>query len=790
MCQPSFRGARFSRVGWLAGAWLVLVPLLARPAAAERPVLTTDSLTDPYCQVTNAATTAVARPLPASTRRMIERLAKIREAANPGSMAYLNDRMIPVLRRQLSETVDARHRISLRFDLGRQMLYAGHPLDALREFDGIDQTLADLGLQLTGLRASQAQLNRAVALLRLGEQENCITNHHADSCLFPIEGGGIHRLQRGSRGAIQVLTELLKSAPGDLQARWLLNLAYMTLGEWPAQVPPTWVIGPEVFRSQYDIGRFPDVAGSLGVDVDDLAGGCILDDFDNDGFIDLVASSWSLTGQLRYFRQSGDGRFVERTAEAGLLGMVSGLNIQQTDYNNDGWLDLWILRGAWLGPAGRIPNSLLRNNRDGTFTDVTEEAGLLSAHPTQASTWFDYDGDGWLDVFIGNESWDRADPDLSELYHNNRDGTFTECARMSGIGVAAIVKGVTSGDYDNDGRPDLYLSCRNRPNLLFRNEGAGGTNAAGEVTWRFRNVTSEAGLNDLVYSFPTWFFDYDNDGDEDLFVSGYMIRDVGDVAADYLGLPHQGAKARLYRNLGDGRFENVTRAAGLDRICHTMGSNFGDLDNDGWLDFYLGTGDPDFATLIPNRMFRNSGGRSFQEVTTSGGFGHLQKGHGVGFADLDHDGDQDIYQVVGGAFVGDRYPNALFLNPGHGNRWLKLHCVGQRSNRAAIGTRIKVTVQTPEGQRSIYKTVSSGGSFGSSPLRQEIGLGQATSILKVELHWPATGIRQEFTDLQPNRAYRLVEGVDQAVPLRLPTLRFDTSAPPAHLHLAGPKLPL
>src|SRR5262249_28575698 len=178
-------------------------------------------------------------------------------------------------------------------------------------------------------------------------------------------------------GAIAVLTEQLHESPQDLSARWLLNLAHMTLGEYPDKVPTQWLIPPKVFASEYDLPRFPDVAGQLGLDVDDLAGGCILDDFDNDGFIDIVASSWGFNGQLRYFHNDGNGRFTERTGEAGLLGLTGGLNIQQTDYNNDGWLDIWILRGAWLGKEGRIPNSLLRNNGDGTFTDVTEEAGLL-----------------------------------------------------------------------------------------------------------------------------------------------------------------------------------------------------------------------------------------------------------------------------------------------------------------------------------------------------------------------------------------------------------------------------
>src|SRR5205823_12826185 len=155
---------------------------------------------------------------------------------------------------------------------------------------------------------------------------------------------------------------------------------------------------------------------------------------------------------------------------------------------------------------------------------------------------------------------------------------------------------------------------------------------------------------------------------------------VGDIAADYLGVPNQAELPRLYHNNHDGTFTDVTRAARLDKVLHGMGSNFGDLDNDGFLDFYLGTGNPDLSTLIPNRMFRNNEGKFFQDVTTSGGFGHLQKGHGVAFADLDNDGDQDILANLGGAYTGDIYRKALFENPGNSNRWLKLKLVGLQSN--------------------------------------------------------------------------------------------------------------
>jgi hypothetical protein len=180
--------------------------------------------------------------------------------------------------------------------------------------------------------------------------------------------------------------------------------------------------------------------------------------------------------------------------------------------------------------------------------------------------------------------------------------------------------------------------------------------------------------------------------------------------------------------------------------------------------------------LVPNRMFRNVEGKYFQDVTTAGGFGHLQKGHGVGFADLDNDGDQDIYESIGGAFAGDTAFNVLFLNPGNTNHWLKLKLVGDKSNRVAIGARIHITIQTPGGLRHIFRTVSSGSSFGNSPLRQEIGLGDATKIETVEINWPASGVRQVLKGLLPDHFYRVHENDSQASDWNFKRIHFDLKA--------------
>jgi hypothetical protein len=337
------------------------------------------------------------------------------------------------------------------------------------------------------------------------------------------------------------------------------------------------------------------------------------------------------------------------------------------------------------------------------------------------------------------------------LYRNQRDGTFRNVSASVGLHDLGFVKGAAWGDYDNDGRPDLYVSQLGERNRLFHNEGG-----------KFRDVTVAAGVSEPVQSFATWFWDYDNDGWLDLFVAAFQVDRLSDIPALHLNLPVSSERPRLYHNNHDGTFTDVTRAMGLDRAVLIMGANYGDLDNDGWPDCYLGTGEPDFRALLPNRMFRNDAGRRFQDVTTSGAFGHLQKGHAVSFGDIDNDGDQDIFAKMGGAYEGDAFRSVLFENPGHGNHWLTLLLKGVNANRAAIGARIRVRA----GGRDIYHLVGSGGSFGANSLQAEIGIGRAPAVDEVEIRWPGSGRVQLVRELKADHVYRLEEGVSEVQTLR------------------------
>jgi hypothetical protein len=649
-------------------------------------------------------------------------------------------------------------RISYLGTLGQEMIYAGDTEEAINLLETLREQLEESSHELQQRFTENVLDLLALAYLRLGEQENCILNHSAESCLFPIRGDGIHTLTRGSEMAIEYYERLLAEwRPDDLELIWLLNIAYMTLGKHPDEVPDQWLIPAEHFEEDLSFSRFHDIAPGVGLaDEMALSGGSVTEDFNNNGLIDIMASSWGLSDQLRYFENTGEGYFVEMTEEAGLTGITGGLNLIHADYNNSGYPDVFVLRGAWLSQAGHHPNSLLRNNGDGTFTDVTESAGILSFHPTQTAVWADFNNNGWLDLFIGNESTPQ-DPHSSELYLNNKDGTFSNATLQAGVSLNRYVKGVTAGDFNNNGYQDLYISVLDGPNILLLNNGPNNQGVP-----LFLNVSERAGVTEPYISFPTWFWDYNNNGWLDIFVSGYDVSNA-DVAREYLGMTVEAEMPRLFRNNGDGTFTDVTYETGLNKVMYTMGSNFGDLDNDGYLDFYVGTGDPDMRALMPNRMFRNTGGSHFEEVTASGGFGHLQKGHGVSFADLNNNGHQDIFTVIGGALEGDVYMNALFENPGNNHNWITLRFEGVMSNRSGIGNRIKVTVREADTLRTIHRSVTTGGSFGSSALQVEIGLGNAVEITEIEVYWPASEIRQQFNGVEMNRFYHVKETEDALI---------------------------
>ncbi|MEM1248316.1 MAG: CRTAC1 family protein [Acidobacteriota bacterium] len=698
-----------------------------------------------------------------SHERMLDVLEGIRQSTATQNH-WLGDAAARELERELAlldAGSDPARRYPLLTRVAENHLRLGEERQAIDRFEEAIALASRFGPSFPADRLAELHFRTGVAYFRFGETANCATRHVAESCILPIRGDAIHTDPAGSRGAIRylglVLDAVPRTEPLHIKAVWLYNLAHMTLGEYPSGVPADFRLPEEIFSSESDFQPLRNVAPERGIASFNLSGGAAIDDFDGDGHFDLFTTTFDAGGEPRFFHGGGDGTFEDRTAEANLEGLYGGLNLIHADVDNDGDNDVFVLRGAWLAAEGCQPNSLLLNDGKGRFTDVTFAAGLAEpAYPTQTAAWADFDGDGWLDLFVGNEhgesppGYEAEGQNFeapSQLFRNRGDGTFEEVASRAGIALKAFVKGSVWGDIDADGDPDLYVSVLGGANRLYVNRGDG----------TFIEKADELGVAGPRNSFPVWFWDFDNDGRLDLYVPSYRgsVDGVALVAATYFGMSVPYDMPALYRGT-EGGFQDVAQSMGLDTLHLPMGSNFGDLDGDGRLDFYLGTGYPDYEGLMPNVMYHNLGDR-FSDVTIAAGLGHLQKGHAVVFADIDEDGDLDLFSQMGGAFPGDKFSDALFENPGSGYRFLELRLEGTQSNRSAIGARVRVELTDKGRGRTLFRTVGTGGSFGSNPLPLTIGLGSATSIDAVEVAWPSGEVQRQ-SGWELDGSYTWVEG--------------------------------
>jgi len=706
---------------------------------------------------------------------MVSLLAERHSEVSPSEITYyFNEKRAQVLdsMRQFKKN-DFQEYVSFSYWYFREVLNSGFTEKAIEEIENFNAEIAEADQKLDKQWDYFYKRLQALSYIRLGEQQNCLINHSSASCILPIANAGIHQLKMGSESAIQIIEPLLEDYPEDLELVWLLNICYQTIGEYPGSVPSKFLIAPEAFENDNrTLKAFIDRAPNLGIASKGISGGSIVEDLNNDGHLDIVASSSGVTekDQLKIFFNQGDGTFIDKTEDSGVAGLFGGLNCMQTDYNNDGLIDLFVLRGGWFGQWGQHPNSLLKNNGDGTFTDVAEKAGLLSFHPTQTAVWRDFNQDGWLDVFIGNETTTtstigraaRGKVHASEFYVNQKDGTFKNMATDAGLEFKELIKGVTALDANNDGLADIYISIMGGNNKLMINQG----------DLKFIDQAKALNLTEPFVSFSTGSMDYNNDGFDDLFVSAYTTSNnplAHEVTFELQGNSPTAALPKLYKNNGDGTFSDATESTGFLKSIYGMGFNYGDLDNDGYLDLYFGTGDPNFESIIPNRMFRNVEGEFFEEVSFVGGFSNIQKGHGISWGDMDNDGDHDIYITMGGAHEGDVYQNQLLVNPNEDNNWINIQLTGKKSNRKAVGAKVHLVTST--GQH-LYRTVSNGASFGGNSYALEIGLGKSESIEILEVKWPMKNSKQVFKNISANQAIEIIESSDKIISRTLTRVDF------------------
>ena len=502
-------------------------------------------------------------------------------------------------------------------------------------------------------------------------------------------------------------------------------------------------------------------------------------DYDNDGWLDLfLVNGWRLEGfpkgqepRCHLFKNNRDGTFTDVTKGSGLEHKTGwGQACCVGDYNNDGHDDLFV---TYYGQ-----NALYRNNGNGTFTDVTKEAGLVQPGPktrwNTGCTFVDYDKDGHLDLFVAN----YVDFDLKTapppeagpctykgllvacgppglkgaknfLYHNNGNGTFSDVSEKAGIWKTGGTYGlsVAASDLDNDGWPDIYVANDSSTATLYQNQKDG----------TFKDIAVEAGAALSPEGKPqagmgVSIGDYNRDGNLDIVKTNF----AGDTDS-------------LYTNIGDATFEDRTYPSGLGVNTRLLGWGVGffDMDNDGWLDVLMSNGhvypevdksNADLKYAEHKYLYRNLQNGRFEEVTEQGGPGIMENApaRGCAFGDYDNDGDIDIAVNCVNAI-----PQLLRCDSTLNRNWIKIKLVGTKSNRSGIGSRVLVTAKTkPDEPKALVQMdeLRSGGSyFSQNDLRMHFGLDQATKVDSLEIRW-LSGQVDRLTDLDANKLYVIEEG--------------------------------
>ncbi len=480
---------------------------------------------------------------------------------------------------------------------------------------------------------------------------------------------------------------------------WLLKVSMDQMSQRP-QLPSNLIFPAAEAPAGAPPFSFKDMAPELGLNRFDGNGTVSFGDYDQDGDLDVFLSG---SGTFIALFRNEKGKFVEVTSDAGLGNVPSGYSLNLVDYDNDGRLDLFISLNGWSGP---MPDLLFHNEGNGKFVNVSKASGAADPGSGFVSLWADLDNDGFIDLAIANGVIKEGS--TPQIYRNNRNGTFTNMTKAAGIDEPASFGaiGIALGDYDRDGDVDLLVNgLEPAPNRLYRNDG----------NWKFTEVSRRSGLIQPIHNgFVCFFFDYNNDGKPDILTTSLASWESAVEGLKAVFTPPGGKQAHadashLFRNEGDSRFTDVTVEAGLARPMGVMGGGVADLDNDGYLDIYFGTGDPQLSRIEPNRIFHNNGNGTFSDATVSAKMARPgQKGHGVAFADIDDDGDLDLYAQLGGHYPGDHAENAFYRNlngeqePLARDRSRRREEQSLRHRRADYGARRRVDgLSRGEGQRGL-----------------------------------------------------------------------------------------
>jgi ASPIC and UnbV/FG-GAP-like repeat len=540
------------------------------------------------------------------------------------------------------------------------------------------------------------------------------------------------RLEESARAS----SDALYSSPKKERARAWLWLTAQRLGGYPEFVPTSQRMELKVGLEKPTV-EFEDIASKIGLDKTSGGRGVTVFDYNNDGLLDVLIAC--AHGGCNLYRNNGDGTFTDVSVGSGLDLCVNAFAITVGDYNNDGLADLFITRSGFYSGE----TQLLRNNGDGTFSDVTEEAGLKMWGPAFTASWADYDLDGSLDLFIANNIggiFDRKTP--NRLFHNNGDGTFTEVTQSADLRTIWPTMGSAWGDYNDDGYPDLFVSNIMGKSQLYRNNGDG----------TFTDVSAEAGIQGGCFGSICLWCDYNNDGLLDIVQFTWSDHDNVVHTMRHGEGPPDSSPMRIYHNNGDGTFTMRDRDIGLTGCWGTMSGNAGDFNNDGHLDLVLGNGSPRMERLEPHILLENDGQR-FHNITFAAGLPFGDKGHGSNMADLFGDGRLCVLVAAGGAYPSDLLTTRVFCPKRLPGNYLNVRLSGVKSNRSAIGARVSIEA----GGRKQYREISGGSNFGCLPFEQHFGLAVAQKVDALHIRWPS-GLHQSFSALPVNQTLSFTEG--------------------------------
>jgi len=473
---------------------------------------------------------------------------------------------------------------------------------------------------------------------------------------------------------------------------------------------------------------FTDVTEAAKVGNSARGMGAAWGDYNNDKLLDLYVSNYKDKNIL--YQNNGGGIFSDVTDKAGVGNTDASADIAWGDYNNDGFLDLFLVND--VGPGYGAKKVLYKNNGDGTFTNVAKEAGVENIGFGIGVAWSDYNNDGYLDAFVTNNAHVMiCDGQPNKLFRNKADGTFEDVTGVTGVEDLGNGMGVAWCDYDNDGDQDIYV-------LNFDNYDFNPPENTPSILYKnngdesFTRVADSAGVTNAMGGFGVAWGDYNNDGFMDIFIAN--LKDI-----------YPSAKNVLFRNKGDGTFTDVTDSAGVGDVDESTEVTWVDYDNDGDLDLHVVNGG--IGASQASVLYRNNGNDTFTDIAEEAGIRYVGHAEGASWGDYDNDGDMDLYLVNYGE------PNVLYRHNGNSNHWIIIKTVGTTSNKAGIGARVKVTT----GAISQIREVDGGSGFCSQDsLWVHFGLGSSETIDTLEIKWPG-GKVQALSNVKADQMQTIVE---------------------------------